>query len=224
MESLECRRDTLIISVTMDDKRVTNAQRRNWTIWSLVLLFPISCSCLAGAWVFVRPAWLTRAHGAEMAQAVERYYRLSNSIEGWTDPNVISQFATGDLVEELIQHRCQDCPAVQVLTGVQVQDILVFDYSDTTSRVQYRVEWGWRLVDTKSHKPVGRCYAEAENGTTSFRREEGIWKVSAGGGERDWLLNFPQWLRDLANGGDELSSRQLVGNTPELLAKYCPPN
>jgi hypothetical protein len=140
-----------------------------------------------------------------MERAIERYYRMSGSVEGWTDPEFMRQFAAGPALDILLKHRCEACPDVQVVKRVGFKNLQVLEYSETMTKVRYHVEVGWQRVDVKSRSPVDRCHAESYNDAAVLVRENGVWKITIGGGE---LISDPD----------------LVGDTPELLARYCQSN
>src|SRR5262245_20440287 len=112
----------------------------------------------------LRPNVLTRLHGQEMRLAIQQYFQRFTSIEGQSDPAVMTQYATGDYLAYLLEVRCIECPSVQVSTKLDVVDLQVLDYSSTSSKVYARIEYGWNEVSPKTGKVIGPCHAQAFSG------------------------------------------------------------
>jgi hypothetical protein len=153
---------------------------------------------LAGWWL-VRPLWLTQTYGSILRDAVQKYSEVRGTIEGWRDPDVIAQVATGDALDYLLQVRCVDCASVQVATKINVEALKVMEYSPTISKVMVRVEWGWHKTDPNTGTVLGSCHAQAFTSIYVLTWEGSTWKVS---GEGD-------------------TDRNPVDDSPELRAKYC---
>ncbi len=153
-------------------------------------------------WGFVRPFWLTRFYGPELEQAVERFFTLIYSVEGNTNPDVVDTVATGQDLEYHMKFLCRDCPSVPVVTEVQAKTLWVLEYSDTTSKAAFRIEWGMQYVDPKSKAVQITCRATAHTKVLILKKEQGVWKVETGADE----FGF---------------DRNPVEDSPELHAKYC---
>lgn len=165
-----------------------------------LLLFLLACL----VWAYL-PAYWTWMYSAELKPDVQRYFEVTDTIAGWTDPKVMAEVATGKHLENLIRYQCRTCPRVQVATSVHIPRLDVLEYSATQSRVLARIEWGWRDVDTKTGAVSSYCHAQAFWIILILTREEGVWKVS-----------------DIGDISRE--QRDPVDDTPELRAKYCPSN
>lgn len=153
-------------------------------------------------WGFLRPFWLTQVYSPELEQAVQRYFEVSYSLEGLTRSEVLSQVATGKILEGQIQFLCRGCPSIPEATKVHVETLWVLDYSDTTSKAAFRIEYGIKYVDPKTQEVQIGCHATAHTEVLILRKELGIWKVE--------------------NGANEFGfDRDPVEDSPELHAKYC---
>lgn len=120
---------------------------------------------------------LTEQHGAEMKEVIEHFEKTMLSVERHMDPRVIAQVAAGEYFDRLIEARCWDCERVQVATGVGVSRLLVLSYSPTSSRVQARVEYGWKMVSPHSRVALTRCHAQAFTTVYELARQNSVWKV-----------------------------------------------
>lgn len=174
--------------------------RRIYLAIAIFLLF--LCACIG--WVY-RLVWWTRMYGAELKPDVQRYFEVTDTVAGWTDPNVMAQVATGNRLEDLIRYRCRTCPRIQVATSVHIPRLEVLEYSSDRSKVLARIEWGWHDVDTKTGAVSSYCHAQAYWIVLILAREGSVWKVSD--------------IGDITR-----EERNPVDDTRELRAKYCPSN
>jgi hypothetical protein len=132
------------------------------------------------SWRILYPKWLTWMHGAEMRFATQRYLALHSTIEGWTDPSVMAQVATGEYLEYLIRSRCVDCLGVEVSTGIQIETVDVLEYGSSVSKVHVRYEGAWQMIDPQTRDVIGQCNVGVYENVLIMNRENNDWKVSGG--------------------------------------------
>jgi hypothetical protein len=180
-------------------QRAMQTKKRITGVLLLLVVLGMLATIGVITWSLLRPTFLTQQHGAEMRNAVQRYLLLLNSVEGQSDPAVISDYATGEYLEYLMRVRCIDCPSVQVADRIEVVDLRVLDYSPGATRVWVRVEYGWSTVSPQTREPVGECHAQAFSAQYIFQRDDGNWKVI---------------------DGEEVDPNR-VDDSSQLRAKYC---
>lgn len=171
-----------------------------WIFVIIATLLLLLLACIVWAY---RPAYWTWMHSAELKADVQRYFEVTDTIAGWTDPEVMAQVATGKHLENLIRHQCRTCPRIQVMTSMHIPTLDVLDYSATQSKVLARIEWGWHWTNTQTRAVISNCHAQAYWIVLILAREDGVWKIS-----------------DIGEINQE--ERNPVDDTPELRAKYCP--
>lgn len=176
----------------------------NWPrlLLTLASIAAMLAACLGLTSLLARPLTLTYIHGSELKPSIDRYYELSNTEQGWKNPETISRIATGARLRYLMTTRCQSCAILQVTTAVKVTDLQVLEYSQDRAKVGVHVEMAWHLVDTKTGLVLGSCHTQAYNEAWILARESGDSKVADGSEAFGWERNN----RD---------------DTPDLLAKYC---
>jgi hypothetical protein len=157
------------------------------------------------SWLTLRPLLLTQIYGGQLEDAIRRIEEITGTIDGQSNPEAIAQIATGEYLNFLLQHRCQNCSSVQVATKIDIQTLRVVEYSSDFSLVVARVEWGWHWVSPRTGIVDSICHAQAYTNVYPLAKEEGVWKITSA---NYWVEIDPNRVDDSA----------------ELRAKYCQSN
>ncbi len=181
---------------------MTRIQKQTCLFTVLMIMLAVSSLVL---WWQLRPLLLTRMYESELRMPVQKYLEVSATIEGWRDPNVMAQVATGNHLKDMIRFRCDNCPGVTVATRTSIKGFEVLEYSSTLSKVRARVEYGWHLVEPNTNTVMGPCHAQAYTIVLILAKEDALWKVS-----------------DVEDVSQPEANR--IDDSPELLAKYCSSN
>jgi hypothetical protein len=134
-----------------------------------------------------------------MRLAIKRYYETLASIEGQSNPAIMAKIATGEYLTYLMRVRCVDCPSIQVAKEVNVVDLQILEYSQASSKVYARIEYGWNKVSPTTGEVIGPCHAQAFSAIYLLVWQDNTWKVA---------------------GGEEGNANR-IDDSAELLSRYC---
>src|SRR5574341_1751880 len=150
------------------------------TYFGLACLFIALLVLMMGlymGWGLLR-SWMLQKHEPELRIDMQKYLELIDTVEGWRNPDIMAQVATGEHLNDLIRYRCEVCPSVTVATGIQIQKLEVLDYSSDSSKVRTRFEWWWHQVDKQTAAVFGECHVQVHTIVVVLARQDGIWKVA----------------------------------------------
>jgi hypothetical protein len=128
--------------------------------------------------------WFTHYHGDEMKKVIQNYRSVEFALETRLHPERILSVATNDYLPYYLElnqvEMCQLCDRFWVVSSVEVKEIQVFEYTQTSSRVWARVtSWGHR-VEVSSYQRLTTYEAPLQDDATyTFIRLNslGEWKL-----------------------------------------------